>query len=382
MGQARAQFRHVVAVLHVLAGEVVELVQVLAVRLNDHAAAGIVHVQDGLEHDAGTFLDELAHGVKVGRIVYAGRENAGAVLALGLTVELLPPFGHVGELGIVVHQDFRALAALLEQEVAHGGINHGRVGGFLDGKGAFRFLGTVHQVVDVKTGDCDGQEAHRGEDAESATHIVRNNEGLVAFLAGEHLEGAALRIRNGDDALGSILLSVNALNVLLHHAESHGGLSGGAALGNDDAGHVAFFGKVHQFRQVFFRQVVAGEHHFRCILVLELLGEAVAQGFDNGLGAQVAAADADGNHQVHTLLAPAFADGVHVVDEAVRNLGGKVFPAQEVVSGAFFTFQHIECLQGLLYIRVELFLLHKGFATFHIYFYHILFALVVSILQI
>ena len=81
MGDPGAEPGHVVAMLHVLAGQVVELVQVLGILLNDHAALGVVHVQDGLEHHAGAFLDELTHGVEVGGVVHAGGEDAGAVLA-------------------------------------------------------------------------------------------------------------------------------------------------------------------------------------------------------------------------------------------------------------------------------------------------------------
>ena len=81
MCQPGTQFGHVVAVLHMLAGKEIELVQVLVIGLNNNAALCLLHMEHRLEHDAGAFLDELAHGVQVGRIVHAGGEDAGAVLA-------------------------------------------------------------------------------------------------------------------------------------------------------------------------------------------------------------------------------------------------------------------------------------------------------------
>ena len=46
VSQHGSQFGHVVAVLHVLTGQVVQLVQVLGIRLNNHAALGILYVEN------------------------------------------------------------------------------------------------------------------------------------------------------------------------------------------------------------------------------------------------------------------------------------------------------------------------------------------------
>ena len=47
--------------LHVLAGEVVELIQVLLVGTDDYAALCLLDLDDGLEHHAVPFLDELPY---------------------------------------------------------------------------------------------------------------------------------------------------------------------------------------------------------------------------------------------------------------------------------------------------------------------------------
>jgi hypothetical protein len=69
MGESCSELGHCAAVLYMLAGEIVELVEILAVRLDDYAAVGILNVDDSLEHYAVAFLDELAHGVEVGGVV-------------------------------------------------------------------------------------------------------------------------------------------------------------------------------------------------------------------------------------------------------------------------------------------------------------------------
>ena len=96
----------------------------------------------------------------------------------------------------------------------------------------------------------------------------------------------------------------------------------------------------------------------------------MAQGLDHALGAQVAASDADGNHQVHALLLPEMADGVDIAENGGRNFGGKVFPSQEIVSGAVFAFQYIESFQGLVDISFIFGRLNEGSAAFDIYIYH------------
>ena len=199
---------------------------------------------------------------------------------------------------------------------------------------------------------------------------MRNHEALVILLGGQGFEGALLGIRDGNDAVCSLRLAVAGFNELLHNAEGHGGLGGGAALGDDDAGYVTLCGQVHQLCQVFLGEVVAGEDHLGGVLALELLGEAVAEGLYHALGTQVAAADTDGNDQVYALFHPLVADGLVVVDLTLGNLAGKFLPTQEIVTGAVFVLENVEGVQGLGHVGLILGGIHKGLAAFNFYFDH------------
>ena len=200
--------------------------------------------------------------------------------------------------------------------------------------------------------------------------VVRDDEGLVAFLGGEGLEGALLGVGDGDDALGRFLLAVGVLQILLHDAEGDSGLGGGAGLGDDDAGDIALGGEVHQFSEVFLREVVSGENHFGGVFLGQLFREIVAQGLDCALGTEVGTADADGDHQVHAFSLPVVTDRFTVRNQAFRRLGRQVLPAEEVIAGAVPGDEDIESIQGLAHIRIVLGLVHEAAASFNIYFNH------------
>ena len=68
MSQLGTELSHSVAILHILACEVVKLVEILLVAANLDAAAALLHRKNGLEHHAVTLLDELAHRMKVSGI--------------------------------------------------------------------------------------------------------------------------------------------------------------------------------------------------------------------------------------------------------------------------------------------------------------------------
>ena len=308
--------------------------------------------------------------MEVGGVVDGGGEDAHAVLALGLAVELLPPFGEVGELRVVVDKDLHFLAVFLIKEIPHRGVHDGGILRGLHGKGLLGLEGAGEDGTHVESGHHDGQDAHGGEDGEAAAHVVRDDEGLVAFLGGEGLEGALLGVGDGDDALGRLLLAVGVLQVLLHDAEGDGGLGGGAGLGDDDAGDIALGGQVHEFGEVFLGQVVAGEDDLGGVLLRELLREVVAEGLDRALGAEVGTADADGDHQVHALGLPVVADRLAIRNQAFGGLGRQVLPTQEVIAGAVSGDEDIESIEGLAHIRIKLGSIHEAAATFNVYFYH------------
>ena len=110
MGELCSELCHGVAVFHVLTCKVVELVEVLLVAADDYLAVALLDVDNGLEHNPVTVLDELTHGVKVGGEIDGRREYSLEILAFGLAVELLPPFSKVLELRIVGHQNLDFLS--------------------------------------------------------------------------------------------------------------------------------------------------------------------------------------------------------------------------------------------------------------------------------
>ncbi len=258
------------------------------------------------------------------------------------------------------------------QEVAHGGVDDGGVLLALDFEALLGVQGTGHQGTDVKAGHADGKKADGREYAETAAHIVGNHEAHVVLLGGEGFEGTLLGVGDGHNAVCSLCLAVVGLKVLLHNAESHGGLGGGAALGDDDCGDVALGGQIHEFGQVFLGEVVTGEDYLGGVLVPQLLGKVVAQGLHHALGTQVGTADADGNHKVYAFFDPLVADGLVFGQLAVGDLPGKFLPAQEVVAGAGLVFEHVKSLQGLVHIGFILGRIHEGRAAFNIYFDHII----------
>ena len=357
MGHPGAELGHAVAVLHMFAGEVVQSVEVLFVAGNGHVALGFVDRDDGLEEHALAFLDILSHGVQVRRKDDGSGEDAFAVLAFAFAEELFQPLAEVLEFRIEAGEKFDLLAAVV-QEVAHGGVADGRVLGAGFRQGFLGVLGAADHGFNVKAGQGDGDEAHRCQHGEAAADVVFDDEGLVAFLVREALEGAAGLVGDGHDAFAGFVLAVGTLQVVLDQAEGHGGLGGGAALGNHHAGGIAEFDQVEEFGRIVFREVFAREDHFEAVAA-QVAGKAVAQGFDGGLGAEVGAADADHDHEVDLALEPAVHDAQAVVQFGLADRLRQMLPAQEIIAGPAFFLQDLLGGQCTLQIFVVLFLRDK-----------------------
>ena len=169
--------------------------------------------------------------MKVSGEVNAGREYALLVLTLGLTIELLPPFADIMQLGLVVHHDFDLLATLVER-IAHSGILCCGILFHSDilATGLFHLLRTLYQRADVKAGASNGQQADGREHREATTHIVGNDETLIALFVRTTAGSTTLGIRHGHNHLLGLLLTALGLALLLQQAERQGGLSRRAAL--------------------------------------------------------------------------------------------------------------------------------------------------------
>ncbi len=288
------------------------------------------HGDDGLEDGALAVLNPLAHGVEVGGEVDGCGEDALVVLALALAVELLPPFCEVVESGVVVDENLDLLAGAVEG-VACGGIYLGALVGTAE-YGLLALACALHQGLDVVAGHGDGEQAHGGEHGEAAAHVVGDDVGLVAFLVGQRAECAALGVGDGHDALAAVSWPSGSLELLLEQAEGDGGLCGGAALADDDDAETLALQIGLQLGQVVLADVLAGEYDLR-LGVAAVHVEGVAEGFEHGLGAEIAAADAYHYHHL-ALAAEALRGGVDVVDKGVADFAGEANPAEEVVACA------------------------------------------------
>ena len=370
MGQLNAQLGHAVDLRNALPGQEVQPVEVLPVSLDQHFGGGFGHRNDRLEQGALAVLDILAHRVQVGRQRDARREDALALLALALAVELFPPLVDILQFRLVGTQDFDLLASVVE-DVAHGGVDGCRILLESDafGRGLLHLLRTADESRDVHAGDGQRQQPHGGQHREASAHIVGNDERRVSLLRGERLQRPARLVGDGHDALRSLLLAVTLLDLGLYEAERDGRLGRRARLRNHDGGDRMLLQRGEQFGGVILRNVLSGENDRGVLLLLVQEFEGIAHGFEHGLGAEVRAADADADDHVglRAQFRSLLPDGVDLV---LRNRGGEVHPTQKIVAGAVARMQ-----QGIGGLRFGLdvggnFNARLGNVQFHI-FHHI-----------
>ena len=258
MGQQRALHGAVPDEVHIGAGQEVQTVAVGLVPGHGQAVFRGAQAHHGLEHKALALLDVLAHGVEVRGELHAGGEQALVVLALALAVQLLPPLQHEAEGGVIAGQQLHGAAGAV-QLVADGGIAPG--GAVVGGLGAavHHLGGAPHQGVDVHAGDGDGQQAHGGQHAVPAAHVIGHHEGLPALGVRQGLQSAAALVGGGVNAALGALLAVLLLQRLPEEAEGHGGLRGGAGFGDDVHGEIHILHQLQNFLKGVGGQAVAGE---------------------------------------------------------------------------------------------------------------------------
>jgi len=300
MREDRALHRLAADIGHLHAGEEVEAVHVAGIVRNLERATRFFHIDDRLEHDAAAVLYELTHGMQVRRVVDAGREESPMILALTLAVELLPPFGHEMEAGLIVDQDLDRVA-FAQQDVADHGVLIARILrqlGIL--VGIHRVLGAAHHLADVDAGRGDRQESDGREDRVAAADIVGHDEGLVALFVSQLLERAPALVGRDIDAAFGLFPSVALFHIGFEQAERDCRFRGRAGFGDDVDGDALVRDEVEQVAQIRARNAVAREQDQRGLtLTAGNRGvEIVAQQLDCGTGAQVRSADADDHEDV------------------------------------------------------------------------------------
>ena len=220
--------------------------------------------------------------MQVRREFHAGGEEALALLALALAVELFPPLGHKPERGIIAGQKLNGAAGAV-QLIPDGGILPGGavVGGVLTGGHHLRRA--RHQLLNVHTGHGDGQQAHGCEDGVAAADVVRHHKRLPALRVGQGLQSAFLPVCGGINPHPCALFAVLFLQGSPEEPEGHGGLRGGTGFGDDIHGEIHILHQVQNFLQSICGQAVARKIDVGAVLFLQVVIGG-AEAVDDTLG--------------------------------------------------------------------------------------------------
>jgi len=331
---------------HVLVCKEVQAVKVALQRVDEQILCGLLHVHDSLEHDAGTFLNELTHGVQVGGEDAACGEQPLVVLALALAEQLLVPLVHQGEVRLVALQNLHSLA-LAVQDVADGGVLISIVVGAQHGEALHSIGSALHQSVNVDAGSGDGQQTHGAQHGVAAAHVIGNYEGGPALCVSQLLQGALGTVGGGVDALVGFLHAHLLFQQFTQHTEGQRGLGGGAGLGDDVDGEALALAQADDVVQVGGADAVAAEVDLQTIFQLVVVH--TLNGFHNSACAQIAAADA-GHDQNVRVLADLGSGCLDAGELFLVIIPGQGHPAQKIAAGAILGFQ---LLVGGFYLRVD-----------------------------
>ena len=122
--------------------------------------------------------------------------------------------------GLVVSHNLYLLATLVNS-IAHGSINSSRIviSRSVHVALSLHVLSTLHQGSDVEACHSDGQQTHRSEYRETATHVVWDDETLVAFLVSCGTSSTLLGVSNSHNHLLCHFLATLVLTHLLQQTE-------------------------------------------------------------------------------------------------------------------------------------------------------------------
>ena len=335
MGKKGALHGLVPDIIHRLSGQEVQPVAVDLILGYQQLVLGSSQTDHSLKHDAPPGLDILAHGVKVRGELHAGGEEALAVLALALAVELLPPLGKEAEPGLITGQNFDFLT-LGVQIAPGGGVLPGGVGVQTGGAAGFHHAGrALHQLVQVHAGHGDGQQAHGGQHTVASAHVVGDHIAVVALGGCQGLQCASGLVGGSVDALGRALASILFLQQRFEEAEGYGRLGGCAGLGDHVDREVGIADEVHHFLHSVAGQTVSDKVDVGRILLDKVVVIGIEQ-LDSGPRPQVAPADADNDEGLAVAL-DFLGGGLNPGIFLLVVIPGQVDPADKVVapSGGF-----------------------------------------------
>ena len=118
--------------------------------------------------------------------------------------------------------------------------------------------GASDKLTDVDACHGDGQQSHRGEHRETATHVIGDDIGLVTLHISQLLQGALGLVGDGHDARSGLLLTVFINDMLFQDAEGDGRLRGGTRLRNHRQRIVLLIEDGHQLMEIVLAHVVPG----------------------------------------------------------------------------------------------------------------------------
>ena len=291
MGQQRSPAGLLADEGQLLAGQEIQPVGVVRVGGNGDGVAGLLEADNGLHQDALALLDVLSHGVQVGGQLHAGGEDALAVLALTLAVELFPPFGKEAEGGLEAAEDLDLLSGSIKAVPGGGVLGRGGAGRICQTLLALSH-GAGHETADVDARHGNGQQTHGGQHGVAAAHLVGDDKGLIALPVCHAFQRAPGLVGGGVDAGPGPRLAVALLQQIFEDAEGHGGLSGGPGFGDDVHREIPVAQQVDDLLKRIGGQPVADK-----IDVRRGLGQQVVIGgfqkLNDGAGPQIGAADSD-----------------------------------------------------------------------------------------
>ena len=341
MRQHRALKRLAIDKIHGLAGEEVKTVHIFGIVLDRPLDRRLCKLHDRLEQNVRALLHKLTERMQIGGEDRGRREQTLAVLALALAEQLLPPFGHHRILRLIADHHFHR-SALAQQNVAGSSIFIAIV--FVE-IGVAQLLArggsALHQCVDVAARDRDRQKSHSGQHREASADVVRHNEGLIALSVGKRFQRAACAVGGHIDVLLRFFASHGLFKIFAEHAESDRRLGGGAGLGNDIHGDTLALAQLQKLGKRRAADGVTGKIDIRRILFLRVIQRRF-QKLDRRTGAEIRAADADGNENISVLFDAGGSrlDAGKLFPIIVHR---KIHPAQKIVAETAAAVQHPVC---------------------------------------
>ena len=330
VGRQRAEEGLLIHEVHGLALQIVQPIQILVIGTDGILLGRRVKANHGLKNVPGALLDHLTKRMEIRGKLGSHGEQALAVLALGLTEQLLPPTAKHLEARLEALKQLDCLSVAVQQ-VPHGGVlPHG----VFEGAQIIAFPG-IHGAVQhgfhIHTGNRQRQQTYSGQHGEPSAHIGRNHKGLPALFRSHLPQRTLAGVGNGIDPTAGTVGSVLPLQHPAQRTGSNGGLGSGSRLGDDGDGNVLALQQTAQVIPVPGAQAVAHEENLGLALTLQQIIVCALQQLNGCPGAQIAAADTH-DHK-HVGVGTDLPRGrLDPADLLTGSPGGQLLPSQEIVS--------------------------------------------------